>query len=144
MMNVRAILCAAVLAVAAGTAHAQGSPSQAVCVNNLKQLSLGTLMFVQDHNQKYPAGAGFAAIGKQLLPYVKNTGLLRCAASGKDYQFNTRLSGVSLRSVKNPDKTPLFRDAAPHADGSMNVAFADGHVKRFPASQAKALGGAFR
>ena len=57
------------------------------CTNNLKQLGIGLMQYVQDYDEMYPCGK-FQAAGAgsnagcgwagQLLPYVKSTGVFTC------------------------------------------------------------------
>jgi prepilin-type processing-associated H-X9-DG protein len=139
----RTILSLLILALAAGVGAARPQRENDGCVSNMKQLALGILLFTQDHDEHYPKAASFQEVNRQIQPYIKDNRVAVCPA-GKAYQYNLALSGVSLANIKAPAQTPLLRDSAAHADGMVTVAFADGHVKRFPAAEADKLGGRFK
>jgi hypothetical protein len=140
-----AFLLPALLAPVPGTAQPKRDPAKiAACWSNLKQLGTGALMFAQDHKQVFPKAAHFAAASQQLQPYIRNTGVFACPENGKAYLFNTQLSGANLASIKEPAKTPIFKDSKPHVDGSVAVGFVDGHVKGCSGAEAAKLGGTWK
>jgi prepilin-type processing-associated H-X9-DG protein len=121
----------------------QAARDRTYCASNLKQLSIGLVMYTQDFDETYPP-AGKWQTG--ILPYVKNRKVFQCptdTGSGS-YAFNKALSGVSLASVRNPAATAalfesdlhkpnafgLAKDAVLYRHpGGSNWGFADGHVK---------------
>ncbi len=70
-------------------AKAREKARQASCSSNLKQLSLGWLMYAQDYDEKFPsyhAGQGtYAYCGTNawgfIYPYIKNNGVYDCPTS---------------------------------------------------------------
>jgi prepilin-type N-terminal cleavage/methylation domain-containing protein len=81
-------------------AQAREKARQATCLSNIKQLSLGAMMYVQDYDETYPGGPGVASmffpgpqgtwdnlptnaygnvaptnVGSRLAPYIKNVGV---------------------------------------------------------------------
>jgi prepilin-type N-terminal cleavage/methylation domain-containing protein/prepilin-type processing-associated H-X9-DG protein len=77
----------AIIAILAGMllpalAKAKSTANRAVCSSNLKQLELGTMMYVDDNNGRFPICADDPALRwtTPLLAYYKNTNLLVCAA----------------------------------------------------------------
>ena len=136
----------ATLAVMANLAAAApaADPKAAPCVDHLKRLATASMMYAQDHGSKFPTAANGKLAYEQVKSYAQDPGIDNCPAGGKIYLFNTDLSGVALASVKAPADTPLFIDPAPHSDGTVGIAFADGHVKRFPTVNARRYGGKFK
>jgi prepilin-type processing-associated H-X9-DG protein len=146
-------MTAAMLLPALAKAKAQ---AQAVnCVNNVKQLSLGMMMYANVNSNSYPLADGWCdAIRNQ----VRVGQVFRCPSdlqsSRSAYAFNTNLSGVSLTSVKKPATTVLVfecdggwnvsggRETLVHAPRHAKivvVGFADGHVESVPTSQLSRL-----
>jgi prepilin-type N-terminal cleavage/methylation domain-containing protein len=90
-------------------AQAREKARQATCLSNLKQLSLGVLMYVQDYDELFPPVAGLVykspvgtsncmeCNGWQLLtkPYTKNDNIYLCP----DWQRIPLVQGT----MKNPD-----------------------------------------
>jgi prepilin-type N-terminal cleavage/methylation domain-containing protein/prepilin-type processing-associated H-X9-DG protein len=71
-------------------ARAREKARQAACTSNCKQLALGTLMYVQDYDEKFPMWDRFAGSNTRplappaaIFPYVKNLELYTCP-SGAD------------------------------------------------------------
>ena len=123
------------------------------CKSNLKQLSVGLLMYVQDYDEKYPPANTWQ---EGLKPYLapRNAsgestppqGLLECP-SRKDvtpgYAFNRNLAGKGMDKIFVPNQTPVLFESSlgtpnasdaltsfvkPHRDQG-NVGFADGTVR---------------
>lgn len=64
-------------------AQAREQARKTVCLSNLKQLALGTLMYVQDYDEAFPprfggASGGNAPWAATIQPYVKNKQLAGC------------------------------------------------------------------
>ena len=73
-------------------AKAREKARQASCQSNLKQLALGTLMYVQDYDEKFPVWNRFQPANTQPLappaavfPYVKNAALYECPSADPCY-----------------------------------------------------------
>jgi len=69
-------------------ARAREKARQANCTSNLKQLSLGVLMYVQDYDERFPPNYSYAIYGVELRwwedlvqPYVKNWQLTVCPSA---------------------------------------------------------------
>ena len=128
--------------------QARESARTASCASNLKQLSLGALMYSQDYDDVFPDSKQWA---EAISPYVKNNALLTCPSVQKGsepaygYAMNRATSRVKLSKVRTPatvpmlyDSTNLIRNATdsftslpnPGRHGKVNnVAYLDGHVK---------------
>lgn len=126
-------------------AKAREKAMQTICQSNLKQLSLGVLMYAQDHNDEFPPPDKWM---DSILPYIKDPELLKCPRvknlSLPSYAMNSYFKGISIAKVKSPGETVLLFDSitgrnragdvsiltpAPRHMGGDNIGYADGHVK---------------
>lgn len=116
-----------------------------MCVWNLQRIGISSVIYAQEHHdQMLQAQNGMAAM-RLLEPYLQGKNVaFSCPQSAKRYLFNIALSKRTRASIPLRASTPVFKDAVPHEDGTVTVAFLDGHVKRLPAAEADALGGVFR
>ncbi|HOF89593.1 MAG TPA: hypothetical protein PLZ36_16045 [Armatimonadota bacterium] len=113
-------------------------------VSRLRQVAIAIQMFVQDNQGKYPPMQDAAALKKAILPYLGNEETLLNPATRDPYQPNPVLAGRKEAEVKNPTLMAVIWEAAPAADGTRGVGFADGHVSRiaekdWPAVKAKSV-----
>ena len=102
--------------------------SYAKSVDNLKQLGLATLMYVQDYNETFPPMQSFEEIKKLLMPYVKNESVFYLPGTKTPYSFNPLLNKHRFLTIPMPAKLVLFYEPHPRPDGSVAAVFADGHV----------------
>ena len=128
--------------------QARSAARAASCQSNLKQLSTGLMMYMQDYGEVLPPATRW---DQQLMPYVKNTTIFQCperpdVPSG--YAYNQRLNNISLAQVKTPAQTPALFESSlgfpgandtlgsfttPHS-GRGHVGYVDGHVSRMNAA----------
>jgi prepilin-type processing-associated H-X9-DG protein len=132
-------------------ARAKAKAQSINCVNNVKQLSLGVMMYATDHGDVFPLTNRWCdAIG----PYVGSGKPFVCpagtAGSRSHYAFNQKLGGLSTSKIANPAQTVMIFEA----DGGWNasggrelmvrhprhvtlvvVGFADGHVEQLSKSR---------
>lgn len=128
------------------------------CMSNLKQISLGILMYAQDHNEHFPDADKWV---DEVTPYVKNDAIFHDPQDAPDHQwsyaFNKALSGKTLAQVAAPAETVMLFDSTtgtknaadlgeslPHPGrhhGANVYALADGHVKTFQDGSAPAIHG---
>lgn len=115
------------------------------CMNNMKQLGLAAMQFVQDWDEKFQLKAdNFADF---LMPYMLNNEILICPAHPNEdvgYSFNAKLQNVTMAQIQDPSKTVLFyegkNEKLDFRHGTRTaVAFADGHVSLVSAEDAKTL-----
>jgi prepilin-type processing-associated H-X9-DG protein len=124
------------------------------CMSNMKQISLGMLMYMQDYDERMPPANAW---GTGVYPYIKNNLVFACPTRRGipfGYAFNVKLDRRKLSTVKNPALTPMlfesslgYQNAAdpltsfmtPHANRS-NLAYVDGHVKSVSAPPSPAAG----
>lgn len=127
---------------------------QAEAQMRLKQLGLALQMYAQDYDEVLPPMKSPAAVKKVLYPYVrKNDAVFLDPRTTEPYQPNASLSGkriawvtLSVRrsghrrptqiklpaDITRPGEMVAFYELTPAADGTRNVLFVDGHVKRYP------------
>jgi prepilin-type processing-associated H-X9-DG protein len=138
--------------------QAMDKAQMTTCASNLKQISLGIIMYAQDHNETLPDAAKWV---DEVMPYVKNEALFHDPQDAPDhpwsYAFNKALSGKKLAAIANPAETVLLFDSTlgtknasdsgeslPHPgrhSGGNVYAFADGHVKFAQDGSAPAISG---
>ena len=113
------------------------------CESNVKQIDLGLMQYIQDHNDKYPGGDYKAAI----QPYTMSEQLFHCPSNsvgGESYSFNANLQGVSIAKISSPQSTVVVYEGREQTldfrhDGKAVVGFADGSVRAIPKDEAPAL-----
>ncbi|MEN6403840.1 MAG: DUF1559 domain-containing protein [Armatimonadia bacterium] len=130
-------------------AKAREKARQTSCLNNVKQITLGVLQYVQDYDERFvddnpipgyptPVG-GICSWRFKIQPYIKNWQVFNCPSSGdiKDwsnpnvqgqggYGFDTGLGGQALGVLTTPANRILISDARHWAIGSCypgNVAY---------------------
>ena len=118
---------------------------QTACLSNLKQISLGLLMFATDYDDvlKFKPDKYKASI----TPYIRNADVFTCPLDPKgtvSYSFNAKLAGISMSKIAKPAETVLAYEGKNGVlnfrhKGRATVAFADGHVKVIDKEMAKKL-----
>jgi prepilin-type processing-associated H-X9-DG protein len=124
---------------------ARDSARAVSCLSNVKQISLGAMMFVQDWDEVFKLKA--ETYKKSLMPYLKNASIFTCpsdTAGATSYSFNANLAGVKLAKVKSPAETIMIYESKNgklnfRHEGKAAVGFADGHAKLVDAAAAKKL-----
>ena len=114
-----------------GRAKAQ----QTSCLSNIKQISLGLLMYSSDYNEILPPADDWQA---KIYPYIKNERIFTCPASGlgdQSYEYNPVLDGRNMwETIPRPAESAMLWDSGfpngtgPHNEG-WNLGFCDGHAK---------------
>ena len=129
----------------ASTAGGRAMGLEAYCLSSIKQLAIGAMMFVQDHDQTFALPA--ATYKTSLMPYIRNEAVFHCRgdkSGGVSYAFNPDLAGVPFRKIPRPAETVLLyeganRQLAFRHDGKAAVAFADGHARLITREQVRTL-----
>jgi len=133
--------------------HARVSASRASCLSNLKQISMGTLMYMQDYDQHLPPAARWT---DGTTPYIKNNSVFVCPEASSltcGYSFYDALDGASLKKIAKPSDTPMHFDSNGgwnsdlpinkvvfRHNGGYNCSFVDGHAKYMGPSGGSAPG----
>jgi prepilin-type processing-associated H-X9-DG protein len=134
-------------------AQARAKAQAVSCLSNLKQQSLGTLMYSQDYDEKLPPTKDWMT---KLEPYLKNEKVFHCPSaksSGPEkaygYAFNSTISTVSVKKITTPEATAMLFDSNLEGESASskgfvpmtparhnkrnNIAYADGHAKSIEA-----------
>lgn len=144
-------LSLAVLGIACMHLGCAGLVAQrATCQANLKQLSAATLLYAQDHDNRFPPADHWS---EAIAPYVPKAPTDRASpnpfhcpstSTPGSYRMNAALSGLRMENLDAPADIVLFFDADTPTrsfaggppdvawqrhSGVANVAYADGHVK---------------
>jgi len=124
---------------------ARDSARAVSCLSNVKQISLGAMMFVQDWDEAFKLKAG--SYKKSLMPYIKNEAIFKCPSDSSgaiSYSFNANLAGVKMAKVHAPAQTVMIYEGKNgkldfRHEGKAAVGLADGHAKLVDAAEAKKL-----
>ena len=122
------------------------------CLNNMKQLLLGLLMYCEQGNPLRPTWV------EDISPYVRNDPLFRCPSRQElkvGFALNQALLGLTLADIARPAETVLLFESnvggdgpvggASHVpddgvhNGGIHVGFANGHGRWVPVAEAKKL-----
>ncbi len=115
-------------------ARARENARKSSCANNLKQVGVSMLQYLQDFDEQYVpirAGSGcpsapcaYWAWTDLMQPYLKNAQVYKCpSTSGSivtSYTYNWMIGGKALAEVGIPAQVPTFMDAI----GTSNPALA--------------------
>ena len=119
-------------------ARAREKARSTSCLSNVKQISLGTLMYINDHDEVMPMGrypapdvySGQLYVAIAVHPYIgqgaisgwagSNYGIWQCPSrrvsdawyngAYADYGYNTRLDRVALAEIRYPSQTAMWAD----------------------------------
>lgn len=95
---------------------------------NLQQLGMALLMYLADHEDRYPNLADIVAIRQALDEYVEEDDVFVDPRTKQPYGMNLAPSGKRLVDIEDPVEMVVFYETVAREDGSRDVAFADGHV----------------
>ncbi len=134
---------------------AKDSAKKSSCLSNIKQISLGILMYLQDYDEKMPHKNQYQEL---VHPYLKNDKIYRCpkvkrSSGGQGYALESRLIGKSLYQIKELGKRPMFWDSlnleknatdpgigfATRHNGFGNIGFLDGHARAYSETEGYTL-----
>jgi len=93
--------------------RARESARKAVCLSNMKNLSLAVYMFEADHDYCFPDASRWV---EELTPYMKNETVLICpndkSGARSSYAMNAALSGKCYTDLLDPANTVVFFETA--------------------------------
>lgn len=110
-------------ALAPSLARARAQASRITCMNNLRQIGLGLLMYADDHKDKLPPELTFSIIGKYL---GSNPRILKCPTTRREDPYVYR--GATLTTADAPWMITVHDKKGNH-QGGRNVAFLDAHAE---------------
>ena len=113
-------------------ARAREKARQTSCLSNIKQITLGTLMYAQDFDERLPQSGHWLYVGgvrtmmtwhRAIEPYLKNAQILRCPSSSSsnvnawNYGFVVQTTGYAggTFAFVLPDGTSVPSQSAPVA-----------------------------
>lgn len=112
-------ILAAILFPVFARARAKAQTTQ--CLNNVKQMCLGALMYASDNDDKFPLEGPTTNLAEptdfavSLQPYIKNLQIMICpampgtpAVNHSDYILQSRIRGYAQTGIKQPSKTIMF------------------------------------
>jgi prepilin-type N-terminal cleavage/methylation domain-containing protein/prepilin-type processing-associated H-X9-DG protein len=116
-------------------ARARENARKSSCMNNMKQIGVGLMQYVQDFDEQYvyqhadaqiSGGPSAAPLGDPLgrtfadflHPYIKNEQVWKCPSSARigssppriSYHMNGCMNGMALADIASVAKTGMFRD----------------------------------
>src|SRR5258706_8484956 len=121
MPSSRQYRCAAALGITGASvrftcARARQIDVNLLCVSRTKQLAGACLAYAQDYDEKFPISMAQADIPYEVGPYVRDSTVFTCPATGVLYSPNDSLSGRSLAEFPDYSIVPLISDTVPHRD----------------------------
>lgn len=115
-------------------ARAKQAAKKTMCLSNVKQLALGTIMYATDHNETLPKAAAWKTA---IRPYLRDEKVFHCPddkSGGVSYFLDPRVGGKTFASIGFPAETAMILEGTPkktafrHA-GRANLGYLDGHAK---------------
>ena len=129
-------------------ARAREKARSTTCLSNVKQISLGALMYINDYDETMPMGryaapdvySGQVYVAAAIHPYIgqgtisgwagSNYGIWECPSKRvtpawyggayADYGYNTRLDGQALAEIRYPSSTAMFAETRyQHPNGNI-------------------------
>lgn len=112
-------------------ASPRGSSSRASSLSNVKQLSLGLLMYAADYDDKLPVQMGVQKdMMRVVMPYVKNPSIFSTYnPNGGLVEPNEKLAAAPITEIRNSVATVMLFEANDWPDGKRIIGHLDGHVK---------------
>ncbi len=112
-------------------ARAREKARQSSCLSNVKQITLGILMYAQDYDERFSPAlwrdwdtGEMASFIMFINPYVKNVQVFDCPSQSlksylgycgtRSYCFNDMLWTKMMAKVESPTTTVMGADATPH------------------------------
>lgn len=128
--------------------RARSTAQKAVCLSNVKNISLALSMYMADNNDRLPAAADWCG---DLEEYVRNYDVFYCPVAGDldcAYAYNSDLSGADFASFADPASTVAIFESdlgwnasglpqdllpsEPRHLGGENYGYLDGHAQWVP------------
>jgi len=138
--------------------RAREAARTASCINNVRQLTLGVLMYAASHGDKLPPADTWS---DDILPYLENDAVFKCPdapALRSAYAYNRALAGMTLNQIPDPARMVLIYESNLGWNGAggpesmvspprhfvaagkgVVVGFVDGHVNKMASEQVAEL-----
>jgi hypothetical protein len=107
---------------------ARGQSLEERCTANAHALVNAATQYALDHDEHLPPTRSERAFEMALLPYVKDRSVFLCPATHLLYRLNPAVSNQTLAAIADFGTAKLLRDARPHPDGEITIAYLDGYV----------------
>ena len=117
----------------------QESKNRQTCINNLKQIGLGTRMYSQEHNERFPSGDGAKGLEElRAGGYLENPKMYTCPSTSDSISVGSEITDDNcsygykggLTESTSVD-TPLAWDKPKNHKDYGNVLFVDGHAQGY-------------
>lgn len=122
-------------------ASAKSAATKSATVSNVKQLSLGMILYASDADEHFPPDMTSAeAMRPAIAQYLPKEDVFKTLnPNGGEFLGDARLSGRSLDDLVSANMTIMLRESRAWPDGDVCVGKADGSAKRMPFAQIAAL-----
>ncbi len=112
------------------------------CMNNLKQVALAAMQFVQEYDEKLDFTQGDFVT--KLNTFARDESIFFDPKTNSVFGLNSQLANIELSKIQSPAETVLFYTGANGVldfdyNGQAVIAFVDGHVKSVTREYAKNL-----
>lgn len=129
-------LILALIGIGAGSSAFRRQDSdadEASCQRNIKQYTIGLLMYCQDYDERFPPMKFPAQVEERVYPYVKQKSVFACPVTDTHYLPNPALNYLTLDKVKSPATMLVLRDAKAHTKSegksSWSATYVEGTAK---------------
>jgi prepilin-type processing-associated H-X9-DG protein len=125
--------------IEAATEKARGAAQAAASQTNLQQIAMAAMMYANSHDGRLPESLQALVADGTVLAAIPENPALPSRVPGGDYRL-VPLGSVARVGRAAPEDILAYevfpRDYTP-PDGTVGVAFADGHVERLPVAEFK-------
>jgi prepilin-type processing-associated H-X9-DG protein len=101
---------------------------EADCARFAGRLALGVEVYALDYDQIMPPMQDPRTFRNVLWPYIRDSRGFNCPVTGLAFTPNAALSGLMYGNFPDLGTTEVVRDAQPHPDGDVTIAYMDGVV----------------
>lgn len=111
---------------------------QKEALNRAKMLSVASLIYAADYDDRFSYGDSAKKIEEITMPYVKDKKVFKSPRQGAEFKFNLNVAGVYSVNIAAPQATPLWYEVTPKGINPV-VSYCDGHAKVIPPEGMKTL-----
>ncbi len=134
-------------------ARAREKARQSSCLSNLKQIALGTLMYVQDYDEVLPSYGGSPMVTPQtrIQPYLKNLQIWVCPSSSGLFAIywdgtpawpptvfgpqgsygwsNRSINGVKMAQLQTPAESSMWADSVVTSNWTFTILWENNYYR---------------